>query len=199
MVQPPPDSDTESTSDDIGTFVAGIGTGTWWDFEFAGPGQAHGDFRVTLGDPIEIDGETLYEVHSSSSSGDEPPFPITRYRWLGSSSEGLIGSEDGIREWVLVYETPTDFQCPPGFFLDRVVVAGSECQGTNGQNIQLWRQARFDTRDDSGGSYLALVSEKEWFSKRTGLVGYEYDSQVNDGGTRQTEHIKITLTASSLP
>lgn len=118
-------SKTDSPQPAFDGFDFQIGEGTFWDYGWfssrtncaQGSGCSTDDesglFRITLGQPRQIQGITAYEVHQSGNAGEFTP----RWRYIAMDQNQILGSADGIT-FTIIFNAETGVWPGSGFFTE---------------------------------------------------------------------------------
>lgn len=184
-----------------------IATGGYWEFNWTykynswAQGSESttkydgGNFRVTLGNPTNIQGVTAYEIVISGDSIDVDNHNYApRWKWLAVNSNKIIGSKDGSTLEV-IFDANTGSWSGGGFFT--AFSASSKCKtsaGTIDNNfINTTAITVSRSLSQSECEYIAghtvcpndtsySLYESEYFKGGIGPVGYRFDFAIAYSG-----------------
>lgn len=221
---PNPIDDTGSLQPPAYTgFDLPLGEGTYWEFSAQHStskwsqggsnysGTSEGTFRIVLGKPKVIEGETLYAANRVITGGSSGA-PKLRWSYLGVQDKNLIGSTNGTNIDI-VFDAQNGYQNGGGLFASFSGLTTANVGTLNNPYVDESAIVLSESYDESSCEYFPGVGNvcggdrnintttREYYKPQVGPLGYYYHNSYSFSGggfsSGGSEEWKIGLTGYS--
>jgi hypothetical protein len=221
----PTDPSTPSPTTPSGPVFSGfdftLATGSFWEYRWdyyksvwgSGSTTDAGRFWVVLGQPLQIQGTTAYEIQLYGKSKNKDHAFAPRWKYLAIANNKILGSTDGTT-LTTIFDAQRGYWLGGGFFftvLPTTLIAGKNSSISNDYlNAAAIKAGRSASKsecehypgigqicDDNSYDY----TESDYFREEVGCLGYYYYNSYTDCGggfcSGATWKHNVGLTASS--